>query len=297
MKFLRVVFTAVSCAVLVVPAIAQFPQAWSKFADLGRPESQAAFHLLPVPGGGYVAMSYDMRSSSVWRISDTGAVVWEHTVPGTNGGLAVNSTGVAVTCGIFGLGNFQATNVAKYDLAGNLLWATTSVGVGTSDEIAMDAAGNVVVQRNSTIVKFDASTGATVFTKTLGGEPYYFNLACDANGATYAAVDVLNPFGTVLLYKLDANGQQVWVNSFAGALPSGTLDASGNYYLTYSGVGVEVRHVAKIDTAGTVVYDTSYSASDDSPRIAVSSTGALMTATTEGSDIVRRFNSAGALIW
>lgn len=293
MKHLQLAVVAFLCVLLSLPAEAQYPQAWSAFADLGRPENQTPFNMLPAPGGGYVLMSNNQASSSVWRVSDTGAVLWQHSFPGTNGGLAVNSTGVAVS-GYAG----SVLYIQKFDLSGNVKWARNLLAGLPSDELEMDAAGNLVIedQRRGTFVrKFDGNTGAPVFTVNVPvGEHYFYDLACDSSGSSYIAIDQYYPFGTVHVYKFDAAGQQVWTKEFPGAIPTGTLDASGNYYVSYSGPGG--HHLMKLDGAGNVLYDTTYLSSRDMSRMVVSNSGVVL-GTGFGDPVLRRFDSNGTLSW
>ena len=162
--------------------------------------------------------------------------------------------------------------LAKYDRAGNFLWAKT--GGGTTNDIAYavatDSGGNAYVAgrfgRTATfdgvtltsagdeeilLAKYDAS-GNLVWAKRAGGNSYDFakKLAVDESGNVYVAggCRATSTFGTLsigtfatadaFLAKYDSNGNALWVQHWGSS--SGyycdahgmARDTNGNMYLT-----------------------------------------------------------------
>src|SRR4051812_37811945 len=78
MKLFRLALTALISALFVVPALAQYPMAWSAFRDLGLHSSEQAMKMLNAPGGGGFILFGDTggASQAIVRVDDTGAMLW-----------------------------------------------------------------------------------------------------------------------------------------------------------------------------------------------------------------------------
>jgi len=161
------------------------------------------------------------------KINPTGTVAWAHRMGGSSQffgdygrGIAVDSAGNSYVTGFFyGSGDFGNTTlngagnrdifVAKYDIAGNFIWAKSFGGTGSDlgQSIAVDKLGNLYV------------TGSFQNTMTVGG-------------TTLTAHD----FNDGFIMKLDNNGTPIWAGGFGGAgNDSGftvTVDSNLNVYTT-----------------------------------------------------------------
>jgi hypothetical protein len=112
-------------------------------------------------------------------------------------------------------GSFQNSNIflAKYDAAGNYVWAKNMGGSGIDKGIAVkiDALGNSYLTGQFTATAdFDPGTGTAKLTAAAGND--------------------------IFLSKYDASGNYIWANSISGSnediIWSLALDASGNSYIT-----------------------------------------------------------------
>src|SRR5438132_14226410 len=96
MKLFRFTLPTLLSVLFAVPALGQYPQAWSSFKDLGQPTREFAAKILPAPSGGYFICGYDSGSSVVTKLDDTGVASWTRLCPGINPDMSVNSAGVAI---------------------------------------------------------------------------------------------------------------------------------------------------------------------------------------------------------
>lgn len=229
----------------------------------------------------------------------------------TNGNIYV--TGFFSDTTSFGTTNLVSAGendifVAKYDPAGNLLWARKAGG-NSYDEgrgIAVDSAGNVFItghfQGTATftstnvnssgesdvfIAKYN-SQGTLVWVRKAGGNDFdeAHALALDAGGNLYltGSFDATATFGSttltntsassdIFIAKCDANGAFLWARRAGGI-----SDDSGN------GVALD---------AATNVYVTGFFSSN-----AVFSTTNLIASGTSASDIfIAKYDSGGAFAW
>ncbi|MGZ3920829.1 MAG: SBBP repeat-containing protein [Bacteroidia bacterium] len=186
-------------------------------------------------------------------------------------GVLTNSVATGATSDIF---------VAKYDGAGNSLWAQAGNGTGVDkgQGISSDASGNVYITgsigsnpttfgtttinnvgySNIFIAKYDAS-GTSLWVKRAGGTSYDygFGIVTDAAGNSYitGSYDTQFMFGTttvinagasdIYVAKYDASGTVLWVTTSTGG-PSNelctgiALNSSGNLFVTGSYVSSSV---------------------------------------------------------
>jgi len=212
---------------------------------------------------------YDADGNALWA-KRLGGVLWDQAfaVDVDNVGQA-SVTGSYYSWGLFGgigLTNLNHTNffLAKYDAAGNALWARTVAGTNTSQGtgVAVDALQNVyvtgylsgsanfgggmLVNSNGTsifgnrtvfVAKYDRD-GALQWSRIGGtnGLGYGQNIVADATGNIYATSYRISYGGGVMLCKYDAGGNLLWFRTNAVACCTGdlisvnglALDASGN---------------------------------------------------------------------
>src|SRR5436305_13062339 len=97
MKLLRLALPALLSVFLFVPALAQYPLAWSAFRDLNQHSTEVPLKSAVAPGGGFYLYG-DLGNSSqeLIKIDGTGAMLWSRCVPGRVSDFASNGTGVVV---------------------------------------------------------------------------------------------------------------------------------------------------------------------------------------------------------
>lgn len=168
-------------------------------------------------------------------------------------GLYRSST---ITIGTITLTGTASQNIflAKYDAAGNVIWAKTSEGTGTisANTMAIDPDGNILIggtfgslslifgfttltsigSDDAFLVKYDPD-GNVLWAKSAGSTAVdrFLSIACDALGNTYAtgnfsgtslnfgSTTLTNPTNGWLysfVVKYDANGETIWVSSMGG---------------------------------------------------------------------------------
>lgn len=185
--------------------------------------------------------------ATIWASAGTGGSSMGHDI-------ATDSASNAYVTGTFSgtmtLGAHKLTSaaaatvfVARLDASGKYTWATAGSGAAYGAGVAVDAAGNVVV------------TGGFTGTLTLGKTTLTSNGSLD----TFVA-------------KLDAAGKVLWAISAGGAKQDNGhavgLDVSGNVFvaghyiapMSIGGTALSGSHysyVARLDTAGKVVWATS----------------------------------------
>lgn len=242
--------------------------------------------------------------------------------PSGNGGataLAADAFGNVLVLGSFGNSiNFDSTTltnngnshvfIAKYDANGNVLWAKSLGGYGSS--VSSDAGGNVFVTGwfssptitiGSTILtnaggnnsgsagngegdpctdmfiaKYDGA-GNMLWAKRVGGisNEYSRSVSVDSSGNVFVTgsfesssitfdLNTLNntyPSGTnrnLFITKYDANGYSLWAQSLEGEGRSVSTDASGNVFLTREFGAV---FISKYNTNGNILWSKSIAAS------------------------------------
>jgi hypothetical protein len=211
------------------------------------------------------------------KFTNVGDLLWARRAGGAENfeyglGVAFDPVGNVLLTGQFqGAATFSATNLvsrggfdiylAKYDLAGNLIWVTQAGGAAGdfSRSVVVDGAGSsyiagsfagdatfgagtTITNLGSTdayVAKYDSQgrfRSITFIGSTLGEQAYGFALDSGTNG--YLLVWLENAGGNQLgLYKLDSAGNGIWtqvarVNSDANARGGLAVDAAGNSYFT-----------------------------------------------------------------
>ena len=240
----------------------------------------------------------------VARYSATGNLLWAQNPVGMGAAdygrsIAVDAQGNTYVTGYFSgeavFGNTKLVSagsndvfVAKYDAAGNVLWAKKAGGIGWDYgfAIAVDGSGNAyitgyfsgestfgTIKLESTggndvfVAKYDGS-GNVVWAKRAGGtgNGYGQSIAVDASGSVYLAgyfngeanfgATTLSSAGNndVFVAKYDATGNVVWAKqatSTNGGYGRGVaLDASGNVYVVGEFLGTTAFGNTSLTSAG-----------------------------------------------
>jgi hypothetical protein len=205
------------------------------------------------------------------KLDTDGNVMWASSAGGTG-----NDTGFAIACDNIGqcyvagwfrdapaiFGNVTLTNsgsfnwfVAKYDVAGNVLWAKCNTGNSDSQPkgIAVDAEGNVYVTGRF--------SGSAIFGSTsLNASSYEFLLIKYNNSGTVSWARTAG--GTGLDY-----GSSVAVDSVGNPYVTGYFESSrmnvGSTTLTNYSTGVGEFFTAKYDASGNPIWAKSAEGGDD----------------------------------
>jgi mRNA-degrading endonuclease HigB of HigAB toxin-antitoxin module len=217
------------------------------------------------------------------KYDTSGNVIWAKEAVGTDyeyaNGIVVDGSGNSYVTGYFyGSATFGDTTltssngsddvfIAKYDTAGNVLWATQTGGIGDEygQSIAVDGSGNSYVTGN---FSGSATFGSNILTNTSGSDD-------------------------VFIVKYDAAGNVIWAKQSGGTGDeygqSIAVDGSGNSYVTgnFSGsaafgsttltsTGNSDAFVAKYDAAGNELWDLNpvgFSADDFGRSVATDAAG------------------------
>ena len=192
--------------------------------------------------------------------------------------------------------------VFKMDANGNLVWikqhaVTNTTSSDAFPSIAVDSSGNSYVSylttgtvsggtwrwdNDSVVFKLDTNGNVVwvkqnAFQNTTGGD-HFNTIAVDSSGNAYvsytssgtASGGVLNVSQDIIVYKLDTNGNLVWIKQQTTMNSNGSdqnpvikVDSAGNSYVTYytSGIvsgglnrGSNDIVVFKLDTNGNIVW-------------------------------------------
>jgi hypothetical protein len=197
------------------------------------------------------------------KYDNSGNVIWAKSAGGKDftdwvRSITTDASGNIYVAGYFSssaitFGSFTLTNpgahashmfLAKYDNAGNVLWAKSTGGSNVALSVAADRSGNIFVAGSSDafLVKYD-NAGNVLWAKSSDYEPAYC-VVTDVSGNIF-----VNTPGSLLKY--DTNGNSIWTKSFAttGSY-SLAADAGGNIYVA----GGSDMFLEKYDNAGNVLW-------------------------------------------
>ena len=230
--------------------------------------------------GPYTLTNAGAQDIFLAKYDPQGALLWArqagYLYPDQPSAVAVDPAGNIYLTGFGGyitsLGGLWLTNnpgtnflVAKYDPAGNALWAKTAIGTNScfGMGITVDRATNILVTGTllgradfgaGPMLNTNSSTyGATVFlanyapdgslrwnAKGIGGGPGYAqNIKADAAGNIFATAYMRNYGNSPVITKYDAAGRRLWTHFSSLSCCTGdylsadglALDADGNPYI------------------------------------------------------------------
>ncbi|HTW93139.1 MAG TPA: SBBP repeat-containing protein [bacterium] len=228
-----------------------------------------------------------------------GALRWSATYDTSSNGdtacasVVVDSSGSVYVTGSGYRNDTMDYVTLKYDTAGVQKWVSRYVspdGSSGSGALAVCPGGTVVVTGGSTgtagvsdclTVKYDATTGDTVWTRRYTGWPYGaaacgVGVAVDSSGNIYVTGtrdSVSTPFFMTLKY--DANGSLKWARYFQrnGNATGIALGPSGLVYVTgRGGSGSDIGFVTVMyDSSGDVMWSQDYYPGSNQLSFAMSS--------------------------
>jgi len=174
---------------------------------------------------------------------------------------------------------------AKYDTAGNEIWAAVydgpGAGHGGAYDIAVDGAGNVFVvgtiagasgNRDHVVVKYDSAGNelwALLRNGPGNGEDYAHNVELDAAGNVFVCGGIfVGGYSNtdMIVTRYDNDGNEIWSSTYNGPGNEGdggtalTLDGSGYLYASGTSTGLSSYDYAlvKFDTDGNQIWVARY---------------------------------------
>ncbi len=256
-----------------------------------------------------------LGDSYLIKTDSEGNLLWSKTVGGNNvdGGNSIFQTsdgGYFVTnhTESYGAGDCDSW-VFKTDSAGNLLWSKTFGGI--IDDIGQEGIetsdGNFIVTGitgahkdsiggDAFLVKY-SQAGNILWNKTYGGagsEDGRRIIESPDGGFVIAGMTTTNSNGQqdILVYKINANGDLLWLKNFGGAgIEEGyglSLTSDGGYVIcgfsTSFGTGDEDAFLIKVNDSGNQLWSKNYGGTSNEIALSVASTpdgGFVMTGFTK----------------
>lgn len=253
--------------------------------------------------------------------------------------IAVDAAGYVYVTGSSGLGSGSGYVTAKYnpnDPSGRAFWRSRYDGPANSNNrptnVALDAAGNVVVSGSSTIgsnsdyvtVKYAGTSGSQLWvahytgtTSTSAAEVAALTL--DAAGHAYVTgrtTTETNGYDYLTIKYDGTSGQQQWAASYNGAASRHdeasdvSVDATGNVYVTgasYNSEGTRDYATLKYDANGQQQWEVRYNGpanrDDYATALAVDAAGSLyVTGSSTGSGrstdyTTLKYDASGQQLW
>ena len=217
--------------------------------------------------------------------------------------------------------------VAKLDESGSVIWQKYWDGLSNHWDAGVD-----IVKVNDSIYvigdttarggdsyfqKYDASTGALIFTKYWsngGNQDYWRGIATD--GTYLYLAGWTNTYGNggydAVLFKYDANGNKIWDLNFGGSADDKAWDVLVDGEFIYIagdtassfGSGGKDAFVAKYDKNGSLIWNVTWGGSKDETAFSLTTDGQHLYVTgitysygVNGDGFLLKLAKDGALIW
>lgn len=251
--------------------------------------------------------------------------------------LLIDDSGNVIVLGTsYETGNLFDLVLIKYTNAGALQWTRKYNGQASgndiADDLALDAAGNIVVAANSfgsgtlsdfLIIKYN-SDGDTLWSRRyngpVNGHDNFTSMTIDKNGNIAIAGSSVGS-GTSLdfaVLKYSSMGELLWLRRYTGPANSSpdepkavTHDSAGNIYVTGTSVGQSTSYdylTVKYSPSGDLIWDRRYTGQfnnsfDEPTGICTDASGSVLVsgmsdgAGTLSDMVILKYDSAGSLIW
>jgi hypothetical protein len=245
----------------IIKTDAEGNQQWMK--TMGSDTLDGANSILQTSDGGYFITNhtegYGAGDCDAWmcKTDATGNILWNQTYGCPDDDLGLDAVETSdhylVTCGVARTVDPSGdVFLAKYSLAGDVIWIKNFGGPGGQDgwriTEAVDGgyvvAGNNIENVNGPVDIFVFKTdrdGNLIWAKNYGGqgEEYAFGL-CKANDGGYVVCGKSTSFGSgdedIYLLKIDSEGNQQWTRNYGGLLQDVAtgiaVSDDGGYVLT-----------------------------------------------------------------
>lgn len=237
-----------------------------------------------------------------------------------NKSVTTDAAGNVYVVGSTQTGGNQDILTAKYDAAGNAIWAASYGGPANADDfgyaIAVDSNGNVYAAGDSNngsnldfvLVKYDSSGNEQwVRTTNYGGTDTCYGVVVDSSDRVYIAGSG-NSDAHIICY--DTDGNVVWSDDYNNTTDLGyglNVDASNNAYLVGRTVvaGNIDWFVAKYNASGVMQWDRTFNGNgngfDEAYDVAVDATGNVLVAgvaaDVNADAAVVKYDAAGTFQW
>ncbi len=310
---------------------------------IGGSGNDYAYDMHKAPSGGYffggLTSSFPGPGihliSSIIRTNDNGDTLWAvsygDTCPQYINDICANSDGGCIAVG----GATVCANpngggdITRLDANGNILWAKNCANTEDPYPVIQSSDGNFIVggyvtgigsgSEDGCIMKLDASTGDTLWSKTYGGpgDEWFYHILQTADGG-YLAAGFTTSFGQggssvcgtsslpgkdIYLVKTDANGNLMWSKAYGtsgceyafGHCLEATSD--GGYILTGEDGSGQGMFLLKIDGSGNMGWSKYY---DGQWAHGVKQTpdgGYVMSGTANGDIVLVKTDANGAVLW
>ena len=271
----------------------------------------------------------------VVRTNDNGDTLWTHSYgdtcnqyindicPTADGGC-VAVGGASICAPVSGVGS-----IARLDASGNLLWTKTCTASEDPYPVIQSSDGNFIVggyvtgigagSDDGCIMKLDAATGDTIWSKTYGGtgDDWFYRIL-QTNDGGYIAAGFTTSFGQlgttscgpsslpgkdIYLVKTDGNGNVIWSKAYGtsgceyafGHCLEHTTD--GGYILTGQTDAAQGMFLMKIDSAGNIGWSRYYDGQWAHGVKQTADRGYIMAGTANGNVQLVKTDSAGNVSW
>ncbi len=262
------------------------------------------------PSGNVIVAGHETTGTGLdWRVqkfNSAGVSQWVSTFNGpANGTDEVYDVGTDPVGAVFVTGSTSVAGQSynwqtiKYSPTGSTLWVSTYNGAISGDDraygLAVDPGGNVIATgfettsaqgQNLLTIKYDGTTGATLWSASYNCPANTNEYACDAAADSAGNVIVagtenrtdLGQGGNLLVVKYSASGTPLWQKSVDGGTGGGwdeawsvAVDGTDNVIVAgqlTQAVGGSNAVVLKYDSGGTLLWSRTYNNASNSTDVA-----------------------------
>jgi hypothetical protein len=206
----------------------------------------------------------------ITKINSAGSVSWQRSSSSTSfTGAVTDSSGDVYCCGRYTISPNSYAYIVKFNSSGTKQWETRHPTAGTSfANISVDSSSNVFAAGNTFLGKFNGSTGALIWGRTITGTSVSVNdVSCDPSGNVYITGEVtVSSFTQGFLAKFNTSGTLLWSRLLSISSTYNTLRSCSAGYAGYIYVGGAYPSnsgmLALYDDSGTLQWNKVFTRSD-----------------------------------